>query len=49
LKGDNVRTLNKDVGTKGIMTEMLFIKSTIKLLLYRFYSGKEINTLSLKG
>jgi hypothetical protein len=28
VKGDNVRMLNKDVGTKGIMTAMLYIKST---------------------
>ncbi len=48
LKGDNILMPDKDVGRKGIMTEMLNIKSTIKLFLYRFYSGKEINVLSLK-
>jgi hypothetical protein len=48
FKGYNVKMPDKDIGRKGIMTEMLFIKSTIKLLQHPFYSGKEINALSLK-
>jgi hypothetical protein len=30
---------------KGIIAEVLFIKSTIELLLYRFHSAKQMNTL----